>query len=96
MVSEKVVWKYALELTAERQKFNMPIGARTLTAQMQNGVITVWCLLYPLNPDAVKVFHIVGTGHGTVELGDQYIGTVQDDRFVWHVFESPYRKDDGE
>ena len=89
----KTIYKYTLELT-NRQTIQVPVGAETLHVGIQRGQICVWILI-DLNPDVQdvemgnKVFHIFGTGNPTTkELEDKrYIGTVQLDDYVWHIFE---------
>ena len=82
----KVVYKYPIELD-DLQKIQMPIKSNILTVKIQDGKLCLWAEVTPefeIEPVLIKV---VGTGHRDfIEEWDQYIGTVQDDRFVWHVY----------
>jgi hypothetical protein len=56
-----------------------------LKVDIQNGTPTLWMLVdtdaQPTNLDII----VTGTGH-EVQKGWTYCGTVQDGRFVWHVW----------
>lgn len=86
----RLVWKYPLELASE-QTITVPILAKPLTAQMQDGVICIWLeiefdLTERRRPR--KVF-IVGTGYAEVQDNWHYAGSVQDGPSVWHVYVDP-------
>jgi hypothetical protein len=81
----KTIWKFQLRLT-DLQIVSMPKGAEILTVQVQHGIITMWA---KVNTDAELVrvpIQIVGTGNPYQSVG-KYIGTVQLDGFVWHLFQ---------
>lgn len=53
---------------------------------MQNGVATLWSLV-DLETDPIdRTFRIVGTGDKMEPVGN-YLGTVHERVFVWHIFE---------
>lgn len=80
------IWKYILPFDLSRNLL-MPEGAQVLTAQLQDGRITLWARVSPPGPMTTRRFLIVETGH-PVDLTDtHYIATVQDAECVWHVFE---------
>lgn len=85
------IWKYPLVI-ADRQRIEMPKGAKILTVQAQDGQACLWALV---NADEGEMetrdFVIYGTGHYVSPLPGVYIGTVQmaGGRLVWHVFEEP-------
>lgn len=85
----KRIYKYQLSITRV-QEVVMPTGAKLLTAQMQGGMICVWAMVREGAELVKRRFSIVGTGHQSDLSEKNYVGTVQDDGFVWHVF------DDGE
>lgn len=80
------IWKFKLELSSE-QTIKVPCGARPLCAQPQAGSICIWMQLEandkPLTERSVR---IVGTGHPFEAQGLQYIGSVQIQSFVWHIY----------
>lgn len=82
------VWKFTLNL-ATWQEVIMPKGATILHVDDQAGSICIWALCDPRpgGPSEIREFWIVGTGRGVPEAS-QYIASVQQDRFVWHVFET--------
>lgn len=93
------VWKYPLELTTE-QTLMVPRGWRCLSVQMQHGVITMWCGVFPdAEKQAVDIV-LLGTGidYGLRDdLGFMHLGTVQQGEYVWHFFheyEHEHKEDD--
>lgn len=81
------IYKYNLDLT-ERQTLNLPKGRKFLDVQVQNGKIVIWLLVDPNAELIGQQFRIIGTGQrlNSIPTG-QYLGTVQLDSFVWHLFE---------
>lgn len=82
---EKKIYKYKLELT-EEQIVNMPQGSKILSTQLQDGSICLWAMVDTEKPFKQRDIRIYGTGSKITDL-DKYIGTVQDGRYVWHVWE---------
>lgn len=85
-----VIWKFPLSWvqatnSPEFPTMIMPNDARILTLQVKDYIPTLWVLVNPENDLYEYRFQVVGTGH---EVPDGvYIGTWQDDFFVWHLFE---------
>lgn len=82
------VFKFPLEISDE-QKVLMPVGAKVLTVQVQNGVPCLWA---ECNHAACvsRTFLIRGTGHPIDDdIEKEYIGTIQlyGGSLVLHVFE---------
>lgn len=80
------IWKYPMPL-CKHFSISMPHGAEVFTVQVQGGVPTAWAIV---DTDAVKEplhFRWVGTGQKLDENKSQYVGTIQDGDFVWHLFE---------
>lgn len=85
------IYKYRLEIT-ETQVVSMPKGAQILTAQMQDGYLCLWALVNTDKKSAMRSIVICGTGNPIPSGEDftqthRYIATVQEQEFVWHVFE---------
>ncbi len=84
----KRIWKFQLELTGA-QEITMPHGAHILHVGYQMDNLCLWALV---NPNAflkdLRIIKIFGTGREApgAEQGN-YIGTVQHNDFVWHIFE---------
>lgn len=91
MVAVIKIYKYPLELTGT-QNVVLPFATNILTAQVQNGVICLWAVGDQDDERKVsRVIRIVGTGHRFDDADRcHYIGTVQIDSFVWHIFENPF------
>lgn len=67
---------------------DLPIGSSILTFQLQNGIPHLWVLL---NPDEERIpfyFKIIGTGEECAinNYESEYIGTIQRNGLVWHLF----------
>ena len=86
------IFKYFLAERPDDQTVLMPMGARVLTVQDQIGSVCLWALVNDAAKEVERVFRIVGTGHEFDDcLAYNHIGTVQQDEFVWHVFEKRTR-----
>ncbi len=84
---EKTIWKY--ELPMVDTTISMPIGAEILAVQLQKKIVCMWALIDPGSERENRNFRIVGTGSKKkIELKkENYLGTVQQEIFVWHIFE---------
>lgn len=87
------VWKYRLELVGH-QVLHMPAGAELLHLGIQpastvadDSSIVLWADVDPAVGVVPREFYVRGTGHGIPDDVQQYVGTVQQGSFVWHVFE---------
>lgn len=81
------VYKFPLQITDE-QVVKMPKGAKILDAQMQAGVLCIWCVVDPdIELKEYKVW-IIGTGHPAVKHPCFYVSTFQlpSRGLVFHVF----------
>ena len=81
----KTIYKY--QLLKAICEIQMPIGSRILDVQVQNGVICLWATVDTALMPETRIFQIIGTGDSEVDNCHNYIGTVQQDSFVWHIFE---------
>lgn len=83
------IWKYILSIT-DTQIINIPEGSKILKIGVQEGTnISMWCMV---NPDASKIDRLIkihGTGQDiqTEYPEDAYVGSVQLDGYVWHIFD---------
>lgn len=83
-----IIYKYTFPLTPGEFTLSLPDDASILDCQVQHGVGALWALLNPLHPVREVSFAVVGTGHAfPLEWRRMdYIATVQDDPYVWHIF----------
>jgi len=83
----QTIFKYTLEIT-DRQVMSMPAGAKPLTVQMQNGKLQLWVLCDPGRSKNIRTFAVYGTGNpiSDSDYAGEYIASVQDGSFIWHVF----------
>lgn len=85
---KKRIFKY--ELSVDGTNISMPVGAEILTVQSQNRTLCLWALVDPEAAKEIRYFEVFGTGHPIgydAGVSREYIATVQDGGFVWHVFE---------
>ena len=88
----KTVWKFPLTVT-DVQEVLMPTGAQFLHVDVQvpnayEREFTLWALVDPQAPKVARRIVVVGTGNPAPDDADgaEFVGTVMDDPFVWHVF----------
>lgn len=80
------IWKYVIEGVGA--EFGVPQNGKVLTIQMQRDVPTLWILVDPDAPKEKRRFVLVGTGLPIKDPeGMEYVGSVQEHIFVWHIFE---------
>ena len=87
----KTIWKFPVPIQ-DTIRVSMPVGAKILCAQMQQGNPYIWALVDSQKPIEEVSFLWRGTGHPTEdEVGflHHYVGTVQmaDGNLVFHLFE---------
>lgn len=82
------IYKYPLEIT-DIQTLEMPIGAKLLDAQMQNGNLCLWALVDTAANKEKRSIAIYGTGNPMPDEVGEYIATFQTmgGAFVGHVFD---------
>lgn len=85
-MAARIILKRVIQLAADPQvvKFRGP-GAEVLDFQVQHGVLVIWALEDRDGDPFEERFLIRGTGD-YVEDGWAYVGTVQHDHYVWHLF----------
>lgn len=82
-----VVHKYTLNPTPGRpQQLELPKEAKILHIADQYGYIRLWALVDPVASNETRTFQVFGTGQPVYPAAD-YIGTLQMEPFVWHIFE---------
>lgn len=81
----KSIYKYKLDL-GDECRVSMHKFARILCVQTQGRDICVWAEVDTEHPIVDTQFWIVGTGHSRDTSDRNYVGTVQQNGFVWHVY----------
>lgn len=79
----KIIWKYEVQ----SQPIYMPMDAKILSVQMQNGRPQIWAMGDTSYDMEARTLVVIGTGQSFDDTNHKYIGTYQDDPFVWHLFE---------
>ena len=84
----KAIWKCPIKMHYD--KITAPVE-KFLTAQMQRDTLCVWAIVDTEKEDRTFAISVMGTGWclGQPEKIGDYIGTVQDGIYVWHLFASP-------
>jgi hypothetical protein len=85
-----VIHKQILDLT-QRQTLSIPRNAEILSIQNQNENIYLWYICNPDNKLISRTFLLFGTGEREIPE-DKIIGyldtvIMQNNNFVWHIFE---------
>lgn len=80
------IFKYPLALT-KGQTIRVPKRARFLSCQAQNDKPTLWAMVDQTNELEDVRIRIHGTGHPVPDPDLPFLGTVQIDGLVWHVFQ---------
>lgn len=65
----------------------LPVQGTILTAQMQDGRVTLWAAVDISRGVEKRRIRVLPTGADLPD-GYEYIATVQDGFYVWHVFEA--------
>lgn len=89
------IFKYSLE-SVDIQWITMPIGAKILSVQTQEGLnrketICLWAMVDMDAKTALRGIAIIGTGNPFPKIGEGmsmiHLDTVQQYGLVWHIFE---------
>lgn len=86
----RTIYKYPLQLT-ESQVLSLPSSAKPLSVQLQGDQLCLWADVPPSGRFVVEkevVISVVGTGHPIPPGAVNYLGTVQQGNFVWHIYAS--------
>lgn len=80
------VYKYKLCAPGESIDVEMSSPSRVLRVDMQRGELMLWALV-GTGPREMRRFAVYATGDRSIPLDANYVGTVMDGPYVWHVFE---------
>lgn len=81
------IYKFPLVVTDE-QHIRIGESSKILSCQFQNNTLCLWALC---DPDAAFIIarkvRIIGTGNPMPDMTNfNFVATVQERQFVWHVF----------
>jgi len=86
----KMIYKYLLNSYGTTD-LDLQQRSEVLKVDLVDGSLYLWAtVLDTPTPVRPRTFEVVGTGHPFSEnlTKDRYLGTVFDNGFVWHVFET--------
>jgi|SRR6476620_5842364 len=85
----ETIYKYQFRVT-DRFMLTLPVGARILAVQVQQGIPCIWAQVDPKADSVTRFFRVFGTGRlmeSDVPL--QYLGTFQiQNTIVFHLYEA--------
>jgi hypothetical protein len=84
------IWKYELSIDSPQTTIPMPLGARILSLQMQDGVPMLWALVDPMRQRENRVFETFATEDLIPPCATmtRFIGTYQTSGgYALHVFD---------
>ncbi len=80
------IWKYEVKVD-DIVTIRMPVNSRIIKIGVQNPrCICFWAIIFAQSSVVEKKFRIYGTDHPIESVPGDYIDTVFDGPFVWHVF----------
>ena len=86
-MTESKIYKYGI-FPGEQQSIMMSENAQILSAGVQNNRIVIWVLVNPAEPYVSRSIMVIGTGWSITDPEMyRFVGTVQINWLVWHVFE---------
>ena len=83
----EVIYKYPLQIMSGIQTVELPDKSKLLSAQMQGSSLCLWARVNPKFAKINRHFRVIGTGQEFNSVGLEYVATIQDAPFVWHLFE---------
>ena len=90
----RVVWKFPIEVgPGFITVLEMPKGSRLLTVQRQGSVYCLWAEVDadPEAPKTERLIHSVRTGGPFTDSPSEYVTTVFEGPFVWHIYDEGER-----
>ncbi len=79
------IYKYTLQI-GHAQRITIPGFIKVLYTGLQSGVPCIWALVDTEKELKAHLITVHGTGHPVLNSLEEYVGTVQIDAFVWHIF----------
>jgi len=88
----RVIYKYPFSI-ADAFTLRLPVGAKILSVQLQDGQPTLWAMVDPREPATwIREFRVFWTGRFVPDATDYpplvFLATIQMNGLVWHLFEA--------
>lgn len=81
------IWKYKLNPAYVFHAISMPVDYHVLSTGIDaEGEVCVWAAVNSEAPQAKVTFALCGTGRALPERFGEFIGSVKDGPFVWHIY----------
>jgi len=81
------VYKYGFDIFNVSQEIEMPYVATPLRVGLDpHGMPSIWMRVDTDSIKSSRTVYVVGTGHPIPIGAETYVGSFNQDRFVWHVF----------
>lgn len=89
MPTKQRMYKYMLKISTATQVVKMPLTAKIMTLQLQEGNPCMWALVDPAEELVDRTFDTYGTGQQLPGGYQEYVGTyvLDEMEYVGHVFE---------
>ena len=100
----KTIWKYEVR-EYQWHQISMPVGAKVISVHIQNDKVCIWAEVDTEAKGKEGIWiEIIGTGDEVPDVSDsacvkakwherEFIGTVLNSAFVWHVYQRRPRDD---
>ena len=85
------IYKYDAPSPGTIRYIDLPQGAKIIRFGIQEREYFLWAIVETNNPTEEREFKTVATGRPLQET-DIYFGTLEEDRFIWHLFEIKQEK----
>ncbi len=85
----KTIWKFPFQI-GDFVRIDMPSRSQILHVDAQDSQPTIWALVDTEAQRGIRIIRVLGTGHQILDKAfspGPHIGTFQDGKFVWHVFD---------
>jgi len=82
----KKIYKYLIRGVGINN-VDMPKESKILSVKCIDGYLYIWAIVDILNENETRSFFVAATGQEvTMFCMWEYLGTVKDDDYIWHVF----------
>lgn len=81
----KTIHKY--QFRDDNLTLHLPVGAKFLHLALQHNIPCLWFLVDTEKELELRAFVKIGTGWEAKVEAENYLGTVLETPYVWHVFE---------
>lgn len=73
----------------DSQSVYMPDGAEVISAGLDpQGRLSIWAAVDTSSNMVARCFYVFGTGNPIIQAPMEFVATVVENEFVWHIFEA--------